>query len=117
MQSLKSDLLYALRTLAKSPAYAAVTILTLALGIGANTAIFSVVNGVLLKPLPYTRPDRLLLITSTFPSLGFDKFWIRSPNGRNSGSATARSRRSAAIAKDRSIWGRRSGRGASTARS
>ncbi len=76
---MKSDLLYALRTLAKTPAYAAVTILTLALGIGANTAIFSVVNGVLLKPLPYPRPDRLLFITSTFPGLGFDRFWISVP--------------------------------------
>ena len=70
---------YALRTLAKSPGYAAVTILTLALGIGANTAIFSVVNGVMLKPLPYPRSDRLLFITSTFPGLGFDRFWVSVP--------------------------------------
>jgi putative ABC transport system permease protein len=70
---------YALRTLAKSPGYAAVTILTLALGIGANTAIFSVVNGVMLKPLPYPRSDRLMFITSTFPALGFDRFWISVP--------------------------------------
>jgi putative ABC transport system permease protein len=70
---------YALRTLLKSPAYAAVTILTLALGIGANTAIFSVVNGVMLKPLPYPRPDRLMFLTSTFPNLGFDRFWISLP--------------------------------------
>src|SRR3954462_5887780 len=79
MQTLKSDLLYALRTLAKSPPYAALTILTLALGIGANTAIFSGVNGVLLKPLPYPRSDRLLFITSTFPGLGFDRFWVSVP--------------------------------------
>ena len=79
MQTLKHDILYALRTLAKSPAYAAVTILTLALGIGANTAIFSVVNGVMLKPLPYPSPERLMFITSTFPSLGFDRFWVSLP--------------------------------------
>ena len=79
MQTLKQDFLYAIRTLAKSPAYAAVTILTLALGIGANTAIFSVVNGVMLKPLPYPNSDRLLFITSTFPTLGFDRFWVSLP--------------------------------------
>lgn len=79
MHTFRLDVLYALRTLAKSPAYAAVTILTLALGIGANTAIFSVVNGVLLRPLGYPRPDRLMFITSTFPALGFDRFWISVP--------------------------------------
>jgi putative ABC transport system permease protein len=79
MPTLKQDVLYALRTLAKSPAYAAITILTLALGIGANTAIFSVVNGVMLKPLSYPRPDRLEFITSTFPKLGFDRFWVSLP--------------------------------------
>ena len=79
MQTLKQDIVYALRTLAKSPAYAAVTILTLALGIGANTAIFSVVNGVMLKPLGYPHPEQLQFITSTFPGLGFDRFWVSLP--------------------------------------
>jgi len=79
MQTLKQDVVYAARTLAKTPGYAAVTILTLALGIGANSAIFSVVNGVLLKPLPYPHPERLLFITSTFPGLGFDRFWVSLP--------------------------------------
>ena len=73
------EMRYAFRSLAKSPAYAIVTILTLALGIGANTAIFSVVNGVLLKPLPYKAPERLMFISSTFPTLGFDRFWVSVP--------------------------------------
>src|SRR5258706_325115 len=79
MQTVTQDIVYAFRTLAKNPTYAAITILTLALGIGANTAIFSVVNGVLLKPLPYPHPERLAFISSTFPRLGFDKFWISVP--------------------------------------
>ena len=79
MDRLKLDLLYAFRNLRKSPGYAIVTILTLALGIGANTAIFSVVNGVILKPLLFSEPDRLIFITSQFPSLGFDQFWVSSP--------------------------------------
>src|SRR5918993_1504952 len=79
MDTLRQDLGYAVRNLRKSPGYAAVTVLTLALGIGANTAIFSVVNGVLLRPLPYPDPQRLVFITSQFPTLGFDQFWVSSP--------------------------------------
>jgi predicted permease len=76
---MKHDILHAFRQLRKSPGYAAVTVLTLALGIGANTAIFSVVNGVVLKPLSYPEPDRLMFITSQFPGLGFDQFWVSVP--------------------------------------
>jgi predicted permease len=79
MDRLTRDLLYAVRNLRKSPGYALVTILTLALGIGANTAIFSVVNGVILKPLGFPRADRLVFITSQFPTLGFDQFWVSAP--------------------------------------
>ena len=74
LERVVQDVRWAVRSLLRAPGFAAVALLTLALGIGANTAIFSVVNGVLLEPLPYPRSHELVFITSQFPTLGFDQF-------------------------------------------
>jgi predicted permease len=77
--NLRQDLRHAVRSLLRAPAFSAVTILTLALGIGANTAIFSIVNGVILRPLGYPKPDQLMYLTTRFPAFGFDQFWVSPP--------------------------------------
>ena len=79
MRDILQDLRYSIRSLARTPGFAILSIVTLALGIGANSAIFSVINGVILKPLSYPQADQLVMITSQFPSLGFDKFWVSPP--------------------------------------
>lgn len=76
---LKWDFRYSLRQLRRAPGFAALAVLTLAVGIGANSAVFSVVSGVLLEPLPYEEPDELVNISSAFPTLDYDRFWLSPP--------------------------------------
>ena len=74
------DVQYTLRSLTRQPLFYAVVILTLALGIGANAAIFTVVNAVLLRPLPYPDPGRLMMVWTYNPRQGFDKDVSTYPN-------------------------------------
>src|SRR3954451_8492394 len=66
-----SELRHAIRVLVRRPAFTLVAVLTLALGIGANTAIFSVINGVLLRPLPFHDPERLFMLWTDNPTWQF----------------------------------------------
>ena len=79
MQNVLQDLRYGARMLWKKPGFTVIAVFTLALGIGANTAIFSVVNGVLLRPLPYKEPGQLARVYSEFPTMNLRKFWISPP--------------------------------------
>jgi putative ABC transport system permease protein len=80
IESLWQDVRTGLRMLRKNSGFAVVAILTLALGIGANTAIFSVIHAVLLNPLPYDEPDRIVTLLESNPAAGFPTFSVSPPN-------------------------------------
>lgn len=80
MVRMLQDLNYAVRALRRSPAFTAAAVLTLALGIGANTAIFSVVNAVMLEPLPFGDPARLVRIFESNPERGWPEYAVSDPN-------------------------------------
>jgi len=73
MESLAKELRLVLRRLMRNPLFSLVTVVTLAVGIGANSAIFSIINGVLLKPLPFPEPERLVGVWHSAPGMGFDE--------------------------------------------
>jgi putative ABC transport system permease protein len=76
---IRQDIGYTWRQLLRNRAFALAAILTLGVGIGANSAVFSVVNGVLLEPLPYASPEELVTVHTAFPTMGFDEFWLSPP--------------------------------------
>src|SRR5258706_10165669 len=73
------DVRYTIRSLAKSPGFTGVVVATLALGIGANTAIFTIVHGVLLRPLDYPKPDQLMYLMAEAPAIGGTRNALSAP--------------------------------------
>src|SRR5258706_16145347 len=80
MEILLRDMRYGIRMLSKRPGFTAIAIIALALGIGANTAVFSVVNTVLLRPLPFADPDRLVNVWTTRADRGINKMVASYPD-------------------------------------
>src|SRR5512146_1259957 len=80
LEDLAHDLRFSMRALARTPGFTLIAVLMLALGIGANTAMFSVIHAVLLRDLPYPEPDRLVSIYEANPSRGIPRFAVAPPN-------------------------------------
>ena len=85
MSVLLQDLRFAVRQMAKRPGFTAIILLTMALGIGANAAIFSLLDAVLLRPLPYNQPEGLLKVWTRFTGIGApnDQNWVSAPEFRD----------------------------------
>src|SRR5579871_1765763 len=85
MKTLLQDARFAIRQMAKRPGFTLVVVLTMALGIGANAAIFSVLDAVLLRPLPYPQPERLIKVWTRFTGIGLpnDQNWVSAPEFRD----------------------------------
>src|SRR5262245_27252944 len=76
MDTLAHDIRFGFRMLARNPRFTLVALLTLALGIGVNSAMFSVVNGVLLRPLPYKDAERIVMVWNRAPGVGISRLWL-----------------------------------------
>jgi len=101
MDNLRQDFGYSLRGLRRNPGFSSVVVLTLALGIGANTAIFSVVQGVLLRPLPYASPDRVVTLNQAAPQAGQPSLGFSVPDFTD---FRERNRTFSALAEYHSMW-------------